>query len=438
MRASPPTAASRIKPCAAPADIPGTGPSHQELRLKHAPGLTDNLPVPVAVVTQAGETLDVNRALLELAERSGARPSLTELFGAAFGRVLARAWIERHIQSTAAVIVGPEPRATFRMSFASTGDDRTLGVVLQEVSAELEYRRVLAGRDRDFEVIRVAGVALSSLLDLDALCERTYAVTRDAIPCPSIYIAIYDREGHQISFPRYMEENAWKDESTRPFGNGLTEHLLRTRQPLLLNENVAEQAAALGIQPHGRPCQAWLGAPMVIDGEAIGVIALQDYATSGSFVQHDLEKLTIIAALAAAGIKNARSVAAERRAFRELSEAQARMLEAERLRGVTETVGALNHEVNNPLAAIVGNCQLVLKRGDVPVAALQKVESIQEAAKRIQRVTAKMESLIQACSMPYPGSAPILDVQRSVAIGDRCEVPHPDADAPPATGTDGR
>src|SRR5206468_5596916 len=145
------------------------------------------------------------------------------------------------------------------------------------------------------------------------------------------------------------------------------------------------------------------------------VIGLQDFEASNAFDQHDLEVLTIIAAQAAAGIKNARSIAAERHAFREVADAQLRMLETERLRGVTETVGALNHEVNNPLAAIVGNSQLLLRKAELlPGAAVQKIEAIHEAAKRIQRVTAKMATLIQACSISYPGEQSIIDVHNSV------------------------
>ena len=114
-----------------------------------------------------------------------------------------------------------------------------------------------------------------------------------------------------------------------------------------------------------------------------------------------------------------RSIAAERRAFREIADAQLRMLDTERLRGVTETVGALNHEINNPLATIVGNAQLLLRKAnELPQPTVQKIEAVHEAAKRIQRVTAKMASLIQACAMPYPGEATILDVHNSVAAGE--------------------
>jgi signal transduction histidine kinase len=98
------------------------------------------------------------------------------------------------------------------------------------------------------------------------------------------------------------------------------------------------------------------------------------------------------------------------------------LLEAERLRGVTETVGALNHEINNPLAAIVGNAQLMLRTGDgLGPESRVKLEAIADAARRIQQVTARMASLIQATSMPYAGEGSILDLRRSRTAGEPAE-----------------
>ena len=47
-----------------------------------------------------------------------------------------------------------------------------------------------------------------------------------------------------------------------------------------------------------------------------------------------------------------------------------------------------------------------------------KVEAILEAARRIQRVTTKMASLIQATTMPYPGQQSIIDIRKSLARDD--------------------
>jgi K+-sensing histidine kinase KdpD len=182
---------------------------------------------------------------------------------------------------------------------------------------------------------------------------------------------------------------------------------------------VAARARELGIEPATDEAACWLGAPMVAGEDALGVIAIQDYEDPAAFDQHNLEVLTIIAGQAAAAIRNTRLLANARAAFQELSQAQSRLLESERLRGVTETVGALNHEVNNPLAAIVGNAQLLLRESaDLSPAVRAKIESILESARRIQRVTGKMATLIQASSMPYPGREEILDVERSLASGE--------------------
>jgi signal transduction histidine kinase len=160
---------------------------------------------------------------------------------------------------------------------------------------------------------------------------------------------------------------------------------------------------------------------MIVNGEALGVIATQG-EVDDRFDRHDLEILEVIAGQAAAAIKHARLLEAARRAYQDLSEAQARLLEVERVRAITEAVGAMNHEINNPLAAIVGNAQLLMRRnGDSGQTEItSKVESILDGARRIQEVTTKMSTLIQATSMPYPGEAPILDIRRSVAEGDTC------------------
>ena len=85
---------------------------------------------------------------------------------------------------------------------------------------------------------------------------------------------------------------------------------------------------------------------------------------------------------------------------------------------MTETVGALNHEVNNPLATIVGSAQLLLRRTDLEPDLRQKVERMLEAGRRIQQVTGRMATLIQATSRPYPGQTQIIDLRGSIASSE--------------------
>ncbi len=371
---------------------------------------------PLLWASASGETLDANPAFDALAASCATPAELPRLFGAAVFPLIAQARRDGQAQAFLPLVVGPEPHRTFRLSLDRSKSDGAFAVLLVNVSDEIAWRKQLAERNRELTVLNDIGAALSATLELDELAERIHQQTSRIMGASSFYIALHDPESHMLSFPIYVDDGAKREVGPRPFGSGMSEHLLRTAKPLLLSWDVVERARALGIEPVGRPCHSWLGVPILAEGAAIGVIALQDYDHAKAYDTHDLEVLTIIAGQAAAAIQNARLFAATRSAYRELSEAQARLLESERLRGITETVGALNHEVNNPLAAIAGNAQLLLRtEAALRPEARAKVEAVLQAARRIQHVTSRMTSLIQATSRPYPGDSAILDIRRSIA-----------------------
>jgi len=374
---------------------------------------------PFVQTLPSGESVRMNRAFEELAVRHGVAAELPLLFGPSVLDLMSKADGTGRASGYLAVLGAPPPGQTFRAALKSTGGGGPISVLLVDVSDDVAWRRQLFDRNRDLTVLNAIGAALSGMLELDVLAFRILEQTRRIMRATNFQIALWDREAGVLSFPIYVEDQALRQMPRRPFANGISEHVLRTRRPLLLTGDVPARARELGIEPVGRLPAAWLGAPMLAGEEALGVIAMQDFEDSDAFDQHDLEVLTIIAGQAAAAIRNARLLADARTTYRKISETQGRLLESERLRGVTETVGALNHEVNNPLAAIVGNAQLLLRHSEELSPELRrKIEIIHESARRIQRVTGKMATLIQATSMPYPGKDAILDVQRSIAIDE--------------------
>jgi signal transduction histidine kinase len=144
---------------------------------------------------------------------------------------------------------------------------------------------------------------------------------------------------------------------------------------------------------------------------------VRDFERDERFGEHEVSVLTVIAAQASTAVRSARLLADARRAVVDLSEAQARRLESERLRAVHETVGALSHEINNPLATISGNAQLLLRDETLDPGLREKIQRILTASQRIESVTRRMSNLIQTASMSYPGDT-ILDLTRSRARDD--------------------
>ena len=386
--------------------------------------LLERLPDPVLLVLPNGETLYANRAFHELAARYQVAAKLSALFGSPSQVVLAEARRAGRASAFLPVVPCEDTSQGYRLTVQAGDDDGTLAVQLTDLSEEVAWRHQLFLRNSELTVLNDIGMALSGTLEMDVLARRIWEQTGRMMDNSHFFLALHDRESNSIQFALWVEDGRIAGVNrTRPFSNSLTEHMILNRQPVLLNGDVTAQLHELGVEPIGRPCKSFVGVPILSDGEAIGILALQDYETEGRFGRHELGVLNIVGTQASAAIRNARLFEATRSAYEELSAAQARLLESERLRGVTETVGALNHEVNNPLATIVGTAQLLLRHENLGPDTRQKIERVLEAAKRIQNVTGKMATLIQANSRPYPGQTRILDLRGSLAHGERRDQP---------------
>ncbi len=88
-----------------------------------------------------------------------------------------------------------------------------------------------------------------------------------------------------------------------------------------------------------------------------------------------------------------------------------RLIQAERLAAIGQVAVTIRHEVNNALAAIVGEAGL-LRAGAARMAAEDRagVETILEMANRIGDDLKKLSSLDQAPSVPYLGATSMVDV----------------------------
>ena len=97
---------------------------------------------------------------------------------------------------------------------------------------------------------------------------------------------------------------------------------------------------------------------------------------------------------------------------REHRKTEAALREARYLAGIGETAVALQHEINNPLAAVVGNVQL-LERGMVSPSELPSVmQDIVSQSKRISDVLGRLRELTQARSIDYAEGIKMLDLSK--------------------------
>lgn len=94
--------------------------------------------------------------------------------------------------------------------------------------------------------------------------------------------------------------------------------------------------------------------------------------------------------------------------------AEAARQEASELRAVALLAGGVAHEINNPLAVIVGQLELLALELPVEGAAARRIRQAVAAAEEVRAIVARMRHITRIQAAPAdPHVAPILDIQRS-------------------------
>ena len=218
--------------------------------------------------------------------------------------------------------------------------------------------RRLERRVRELNSLQAVGRALSASLDPDVILAAIYAQVARLMPAHNFYVALYDRETDEVSFPLAIEDGNEVRWRSRQAGNGLTEYMLRTCRPLLIRNNVEGTLKELGIEQIGRSAVSWLGVPILMGTEALGVIAVQSYSAAELYDTSHLEVMVTIATQAAAAIQNARL-------YTRTDEALARRVQelGSILRTTREGILLLDHNwhvlaANRALADFLGMAQM--------------------------------------------------------------------------------
>ncbi len=167
------------------------------------------------------------------------------------------------------------------------------------------------------ERVQAATYAISQRVlaggELSGLFAELHRVVGSLIPAKNFYVAVLSPDRATLSFPYFVDETAAAPAPRKP-GLGLTEYVIDTGRPLRTSADRLTEIfrGDSRYQPTGRPSAIWLGAPLVIEGRAIGVIAVQDYHNPDAYTDADLELLKFVADQTATAVHRHQVEAAQR------------------------------------------------------------------------------------------------------------------------------
>jgi diguanylate cyclase (GGDEF)-like protein/PAS domain S-box-containing protein len=142
--------------------------------------------------------------------------------------------------------------------------------------------------------------------NLDSLYPSIHAIIQEVMAAGNFYIALYDKKNDLLSFPYSVDERDPLISPRKP-GKGLTEYVLRTGKTVLCDEALYQgliQRAEIALV--GAYSPIWLGAPLIVEGKAIGVIVVQDYKNAQAYGERELHMLEFVSTQVALAIKRKR------------------------------------------------------------------------------------------------------------------------------------
>lgn len=195
---------------------------------------------------------------------------------------------------------------------AFTQEDITsLQTMADQIANIIENTRLFSQtqeRAEELTILNEMARAFTQSLDINTVVEVTYQYTSRLMDADNFYLGMYHPEENEIEFKLFTEDGRRipPPEERFKLGAGLTDHIVRTRAPLLIEENVQAYLEGMGLTVRGRPALCWLGVPMLRGDEVMGVIAVQSYSAPRIYNQHDADLLSAVANQATVAVNNAR------------------------------------------------------------------------------------------------------------------------------------
>ncbi len=150
-----------------------------------------------------------------------------------------------------------------------------------------------------------AALEIARELDPEVVLQRIADLARRVVPARYAALGITDEEGSVHAFyTSGITTRERRQLGDIPQGHGLIGELIRTRQPLLVND-IAADPRSVGFPANHPPMNRLLGMPIVLGDRALGNLYLTEPLEGDVFTEDDLAALTVLAIHTAQAIDRA-------------------------------------------------------------------------------------------------------------------------------------
>lgn len=243
---------------------------------------------------------------------------------------------------------------------------------------------------RDISVRTAAGAGLSEI------CQIAVDNAVRIVGVEAGILSLYDASGNQT-------------ESFSSGSSGLMPMMrdLHDKLVVMLRNEFSVESLFLTLDRDGQ--RSLFAYPVIIGGRNIGTLSGVSSGKRNLALEQDfLEAISSQIALALAVLSKEREPSGD--------------LKKAKTEAIVETAVTINHEINNPLTAVLGNVQLLLvDRDKFDERTQKKLLAIEEAALRIKEVTGKLMKTVEPRVTEYTSGIKMVDIDGTGTDSDEEE-----------------
>jgi len=228
----------------------------------------------------------------------------------------------------------------------------------REIAERKQAEAKIQQRLNELATVNAVSQVAALQLDLDTMIKLTGEKLRKIPNIHSLFIALYHAQTQIITTPYYRVYDDFVESMTVPHGQGLVSWIIKNRKRLVINHDMDRIRKELRSVRHHipgkqyQPAKSWMGIPMQVRDQIIGVLGVQNFEREQAFSEDDVRLWETIAANIGVAIQNAQLYTI---AQQELAERKKLIEELEsRNTELTQFTYTVSHEMKNPLVTMKG------------------------------------------------------------------------------------
>jgi len=188
----------------------------------------------------------------------------------------------------------------------------SLNVFADQAAVAIENARLYDStrrRAEEMSILNHIGLTITAGLDMNQVLVSLYEQCRQVLPVDVFYVALYDAESGRIELPLYFRDG--QDDIILPrnihTNPGITGVVIRQRRTISLPDTLLPgvESEYNIIRVGGRPSRSYVGVPLILLNQVVGVISMQNYEPY-TYTPEQVSLLETIAIQTAIALQNAR------------------------------------------------------------------------------------------------------------------------------------